>query len=75
MAAAGLGALLLLLLLLAAPCAGQRHGEPGGWEGARERKGEGGMEEGPQHPTRAERARPGVPHRCGALWVSVRVTM
>lgn len=73
MAAAGLGALLLLLLLLlAAPCAGQRHGEPGGWEGAREREG---REEGPQHPTRAERARPGVPHRCGALWVSVRVTM
>lgn len=45
MAAAGFGA---LLLLLAAPCAGQRHGEPGGWEGARggERKGREGGKEG-----------------------------
>lgn len=78
MAAAGLG--VLLLLLLAAPCAGQRHGEPGGWEGAggggrgREKKGreERGEERavregkgGPEQPTRAEGARPGVPH---TLW-------
>lgn len=28
-----------------------------------------------QHPTRAEQARPGVPYGCGALSVSVRVTM
>lgn len=75
MAAAGLG-VLLLLLLLAAPCAGQRHGEPGGWEGAggggrgREKKGreERAVREGkggPEQPTRAEGARPGVPH---TLW-------
>uniref|UniRef100_A0A8C3L6R8 Tectonic family member 2 n=1 Tax=Chrysolophus pictus TaxID=9089 RepID=A0A8C3L6R8_CHRPC len=58
--------------VLAAPCAGQRHGEPGGWEGTgRERKkgkegrGERAVregKEGPQHPAGAEGARPGVPH-------------